>query len=712
VRQNRSKTYRVAFILLAFAALLTFVGEPWNRFGSYDSFRPTAVSGVLDLRDWDIEAEGITKLNGDWEFYWNALLSPDDFARGQNAMSGYTGPEVWNRHTIGGKKLPGQGYATYLLRILMRPDGQRLALRVPFQSTSFRLWVNGRELAANGKVGTSLANSVPQYMPITVTIDNNQSEIEVVMQVSNFTHRRGGMWDTLELGTEAALRVKNARLVLLDMLSIGSLLTMGSYQIMLFLMRKKDRSAVYFAGICLCFGIRAFLVGDVVITKIWPDFSWAAALRLEYLTSAGILPFALLFVRELYPNETSKAVVQGGLGLYAFFSTIVLVFPTTVGSQSMVYYQFGSGTLSAYILYALISAAIRKREGAVWLAASAAFFILTLANDVLYFNSVIHTETMSSLGLVVVCFAQSYVLAARYSGALVSVELLSDQLTVVNQQLTELNRGLEQRVGERTSALMESNKRLEAINAEIERIEKSRRHLLANIAHDLRTPVTLIQGYVEAMLDGVIEDPQQRAKYLNLIAGKAKGLSHLIADLFELTQLESRRVTFNMRPVPLDDMVESLYMKYETDISNAGITPALVRPTGDKNDGVGFPLVNADPERIDRVFSNLIYNALKFTPKGGTVTVSYGLGPSRGPLGKPKDVVISIADTGGGIPAEDLPYIFDRFYKVQRSRPAASGSGLGLAIARETVELHGGRIWAESKLNEGSKFSFTLPFAT
>jgi len=688
-----------------------FAGEPWNRMHSLGQYHPEAQNGVLDLRDWDFCTEGTTKLNGDWQFYWNELLSPSDLDSGLGTMSTYMSPRFWNGYTLDGRELPGEGYATYVLRILMNPDGQRLGLRVPSQSTSFRLWVNGREVASNGKVGTSVEDHMPQYMPVTVDVYNDYSEITLVMQVANFLHRRGGMWDPLEIGAEDVVRVKNARLLLLDMISIGSMFTMAFYHVLLFIGRKKDKSALYFAGVCLCFGLRAMIVGEIAVTKMWPDFSWSALLRLEYFTSGGILPFALLFLWEVYPEETSVTAVKASVGLYAFFLTIVAVFPTTVGSQAMVYYQVGSVTLSAYILCVLVSASIRRRDGAIWLAFSTLVFVMTLVNDMLYFNGVIHTTTLSSLGLVVVCFAQAYVLAARFSGALTSVEHLRDQLTVVNQQLTELNRGLEQRVSERTAALLESNKRLEQINAEIERIEQSRKHLLANIAHDLRTPVTLIQGYVEAMLDGVIEDPAQLNKYLNLIAGKTSGLSHLIADLFELTQLESRRVTFSMRPIPVTDLANGLYMKYEMDISRAGVVSVLAKPDwADETSDTG-PVAIADFERIDRVVSNLIYNALKFTPKGGSITMSYRLTEPEGAK-KPPMVVIGITDTGVGIAAEDLPYVFDRFYKAPRARSRAPGSGLGLSIAREIVELHGGRIWAESTLGKGATFWFTLPLQT
>jgi len=705
------KARALAALLLA-VVLLAVAGGSWAVSDLVGPCHPIARDGILDLRDWDLASCGVMSLTGDWEFYWNKLLEPSQLTSARREMTGYTGvPASWNGYVVDGRKLSGDGYATYVLTILTKGNGAKLALRMPPASTAYRLYLNGRERAANGKVGTSARDMMPQYMPLVVSFDDDAPEIRLVVQVSNFVHRRGGLWEAPEIGTEPAVRVKTSRLMVFNLASIGSLITMGFYHACLYVLRRKEKSTVYFAHVCFLFGVRAFLVGEIVLTKIWPSFPWGVALKLEYLTSAGILPLALLFCKEMYPQETSMLVARGSEALCAVFFLTVIVVPTRLSSQLMIPYQVVSVALCGYIMHVLVVASLRRREGAIWLASSALFFILTLINDMLYFNEVLKTGSLSPFGLVVVCFAQAYVLSARFSGAMISVEQLSNQLTALNQHLSDLNRSHEQRVEDRTAALLESNRRLEMINREIERMEQSRNRLLTNIAHDLRTPVTLIQGYVEAILDGVIDEPGERAKYLGLIGTKASGLSTLIEDLFELTQLESRKATFNMRRVQIDEMVSDLYLKYETDIVTAGVNPALLRPRWEHPYSDKGPWVMADPERVDRVFANLIYNAVKFTPNGGRITVRYAPGPTEGAKGRLADVVIAIADTGPGIPAEDLPNVFDRFYKAPRSRTQAPGSGLGLSIAKEIVELHGGRIWVESEPDKGSTFYFTLPVA-
>lgn len=673
---------------------------------------PEADAGVLDLTGWNFATDGPIDLAGEWEFYWDRLLGPSEADPQKVYISGYMDlPRSWNGYVIDGTKIKAAGYATFGLTIRTVPDGSRISVRIPEVSTAYRLWVNGQELADNGKVGTTAKDTVSQYMPLIITFDNDRQEIRIVIQVSNFSHRRGGLWEPLEIGTEATLRQKAAWLMFCDLFGIGSLVTMAFYYFSTYVLRRKEKSYLYFAEICFVAGLRAMLVGDIVLTKVWPDFSWAFALRLEYLAGASFLPAALLFCKELYPEEVSTPATRASQWVAWIFSVIVMLVPTSISSQLIVPYQ-GVGAIGAtYIIWIVTSAARHKREGALWLLFGSVLFSLALVNDALYYNGIIRTGSYSALALVAVCFAQSSVLSKRFTGALTSVEQLSGQLTSLNEQLTTLNRDLEARVEERTAALMDSNRRLEMSNREVERMEQSRKHLLTNIAHDLRTPVTLIQGYVEAMLDGVIDTPEQRNKYLTLIRGKTSGLSHLIEDLFELTQLESRRVAFTMRKVQIDELVSDLYAKYEADIVSAGVSATLIPATWGPLRHEKGPLVNVDTERIDRVVANLVYNALKFTPKGGRISMGCEPGPQRDPRGQVKEVVVSISDSGSGIAAEDLPYVFDRFYKAPRSRSHAPGSGLGLSIAKEVVELHGGHIWAESAPDRGTTFSFTLPVA-
>lgn len=270
-------------------------------------------------------------------------------------------------------------------------------------------------------------------------------------------------------------------------------------------------------------------------------------------------------------------------------------------------------------------------------------------------------------------------------------------------------------IEERTKALEKSNYLLQESNQKLYRVEKSRRNMLANISHDLRTPITLIQGFVEALLEGVVTGPQEQKKYLFLILSKTKGLSRLIDDLLQLTRLESGEVKMNYREASPEILASWLFKKYRAAVENKGIYYEVISPSNTqekKNMDEGL-LVKVDFDGIDRVFSNLICNSIKFTPPRGYIRVGWEVtskdDEKEGSSGT-QEILFQVKDTGSGINEEDFPFIFDRFYQGSKSRNSSRESrGLGLAIAREIIFKHGGRIWAESTPGEGSTFYFTLP---
>ena len=280
-----------------------------------------------------------------------------------------------------------------------------------------------------------------------------------------------------------------------------------------------------------------------------------------------------------------------------------------------------------------------------------------------------------------------------------------------NEILDEANRlcgfeGIVREISERK--LIESN---------LIKLERSRRHLLANISHDLRSPVTSILGYVTAMLDGMARESEEKDKFLKVIQKKTLSLDRLIQDLFQLTQLESQQVELTLQPVSPGELIRQVGEKYELDVAGAGL--CLIRQDHEAGSGglTGADvIVMIDHSRIDQVFDNLIQNGIRQTSGGGSISLSYELiqGGSGGGSDPPGDAglaaLFAVKDSGRGIPKAEQAYIFDRFYKVDRSR-GSGGSGLGLAIAREIVLAHGGEIWVESEPGNGSTFYFAIPAA-
>jgi len=231
-------------------------------------------------------------------------------------------------------------------------------------------------------------------------------------------------------------------------------------------------------------------------------------------------------------------------------------------------------------------------------------------------------------------------------------------------------------------------------------LETVRRDFISNISHELRTPLASLKALTETLQEGALDDPPAARRFLHRMETEVDALTQMVAELLELSRIESGRVPMQFRPTaPLDVIlpaVERLRLQAQRARLELSIDCA--------ND---LPLVLADSQRLEQVVVNLLHNAIKFTQPGGHIDVRATLKRKENGI---QEVHFSVSDTGEGIVPEDLPRIFERFYKADRAR-AGGGTGLGLAIARHTVEAHHGVIWAESELGKGSTFVFAIPLA-
>jgi len=226
--------------------------------------------------------------------------------------------------------------------------------------------------------------------------------------------------------------------------------------------------------------------------------------------------------------------------------------------------------------------------------------------------------------------------------------------------------------------------------ARLEKNDQHRRNMLADVTHELRTPLTVIQGNLEGMLDGIY--PADR-EHIETVLDETKVLSRVIDDLRTLSLAESGSLKLQLEAIQPADLLGEIAAAFRSNASRAGVDLRVEAAEG-------LPLLEADPTRMREVLANLINNALRYTPSGGQVSVGCGRDEAD-----PEKVAFWVTDTGPGILAEDLPHIFERFYKASDS----TGMGLGLAIARELVQAHGGEIWAESQAGQGAVIRFWLP---
>lgn len=237
---------------------------------------------------------------------------------------------------------------------------------------------------------------------------------------------------------------------------------------------------------------------------------------------------------------------------------------------------------------------------------------------------------------------------------------------------------------------------LEKMEKERREMDQARRDLIAWVGHDLRTPLASVRAILEALGDGLFEDPETTQRYILTAQKDIRSLSTMIDDLFEMSKFDAGGITLERVTMPIGDLISDAIESFSTIAKQREVTlVGNVAPT--------TGLVSVDVQKIGRVLSNLMSNALRYTPSGGTVTVD----------AKPdtNQVIIEVSDTGSGIAPDDLPRVFEQFYRGDkaRSRSGGGGAGLGLAIAKRIVEAHGGEISVTSTVGKGTTFRFTLP---
>lgn len=226
----------------------------------------------------------------------------------------------------------------------------------------------------------------------------------------------------------------------------------------------------------------------------------------------------------------------------------------------------------------------------------------------------------------------------------------------------------------------------------LRRLETVRRDFISNISHEIRTPLASLKALTETLQDGALDDPPAARRFLQRISTEVDALTQMAQELLDLSRIESGQVSLELRRTAPGQLLQSAADRMRMQAERAGLSLHV-------DCSPDLPDVKADPPRVEQVLVNLIHNGIKFTDPGGEVRLSAARGEGN--------VIFAVKDSGAGIPSDDLPRIFERFYKADRAR-SGGGTGLGLSIARHLVESHGGQIWAESEEGRGSAFYFSL----
>ncbi len=440
---------KVVFILFA---ILIHSCRP-----AQETIVPKAEKGILDLRNWDFgsqEKNRVINLNGEWEFYWKQFIEPKDFPIQDSnlSMNWIQVPNSWNGHNVATPNsspqiIDGDGHATYRLKVLTHQTSG-LSTQLPTMGTAYKLFINGKLITTVGTIGITPKESKPDYKVQVVRIpESGTGEYEFIIQISNFNYKQGGIWYPIPIGLDTYITQEREKNLFIDLFLAGSLLIMGLYHLGLFSVKRKDNSALWFGMTCILVSVRTLLTGEFYFYILFPNFPFDLGIKLEYIAFYLGIPFFILYLREIFPEESPKIPIRIVQICSSVLLVPVIIFPPRIFTHTVLAMEIVAIFAIVLGIYIFIRSIIKGQEGAKSFLAGSILLVIAIVNDILHTNLIIYTGFYTPIGLFIFIFSQAFLLSARFAKAFTQVEDLSENL--------------EHKVIERTEQLKQANKEVE-----------------------------------------------------------------------------------------------------------------------------------------------------------------------------------------------------------------------------------------------------------
>lgn len=613
-----------------------------------------AVHGVLDLRNQPVNDK--IELTGNWLFYWNQLINPNDTTAIKDRLL-VEFPFKWSGYTWRGKRLPAFGYGTYRLKVLLPRKHGELKLAMPDVYSAYRLYINKKLVSSNGKVTTSGKGFEAHWEYHAVGLPNSDT-INITLQISNFIHSKGGISKPVFIGPAERIDLARHRAEGIDLMLTGCLLMGGLFFLGLYLLGSRDKAILLFALFSIVYSYRIIGTDNYVLHTLLPDINWYITARLEYMSLFSGIGLFGLYTLYLYPADVDRRVVNVINGICFSFTLMTLFSPPWIFTQLVNPFLAVMLFCLVYIPYVYSKAWRNNRPGSVYALMSAFALMSVFAISLFHYWALIPPlQLVSFLGYIAFFFLQSLVLAHRVS-------------FVLKKARAEAEQGL-----------------------------KVKSEFLSTMSHEIRTPLNSVIGMSHLLLKN--EPRKDQIEHLDVMLFSANNLLAIVNDVLDYNKIEAGKITFENIEMDLAAIARNVVGGLQTVAHDKDITLKL-----DFDKRLQHKLLG-DPTRLSQVITNLVHNAIKFTPSGEVV-----LGIEvKEQTETTATLMVFVKDTGIGIPRGKQKLIFERFTQADSSISRSfGGTGLGLAISKKILELQESSLQLISEEGVGSVFYFIKTF--
>ncbi|WP_186278783.1 ATP-binding protein [Lysinibacillus sp. BW-2-10] len=608
---------------------------------------PAVQNGILDLTGIDLEQVGPIALDGEWEFVSGQLVNSDYF-NNQGSSTLVNVPSLWTKYAVNGESILKYNKATYRMVVKLPKDQSILGLKTGNIRMSNSLYVNGEKVGGSGTPADATTYS-QRNTPYTALFQPKGDELEIIVHVANFDYASGGgIVSSLYLGDdESILNIRTAALAY-DWVMIAALFAVGIYFFGFYLHFPRERSLLFLALFCFSMALYTSTHGEKVLDTILPGIPYELFSKIQG-TSNLIALFLVAYFHSTLKEYSNKSIVKFLVVIGVLLSCSVLL-PLKISSHLQNVYSIYLFVALLYIFSIQIKAIRNKTVGGMYLLLGSLTLIIYCIVGTLNVIGNTKIDSLPPIFPFIYLMMLSLFMAHRFTDTYRKNEELTEKLIEVDRFKDEF---------------------------------------LTKTSHEFKTP---LHGMI-AILQTVAKDLNgKQQEKIHFVISQAKRLSSLVNDVLDLARLKRKELKIDLKQIDLYSTVFVVVEAFSYILNKEiKIINKIKKDT---------PYVVADENRLRQILYNLIDNAIKYTSHGEIVISA---------IQDDDKLIISVKDSGIGIPSEQLPTIFNNYERGNHLDDEQEGMGLGLSITKDLVDLQGGQIWVDSKLGEGTTFSFSLP---